>query len=82
MPPVWVNGRDRLVPTRPSHVPNCDQEWPQYRHRFEHLVMIGWTRPRHVIRIVNGCGHAQDCVASPEADGYWTLVPIVEAVET
>jgi len=23
--------------------------------------------------VVNWCGHAQNCVAWPEADGYWTL---------
>ena len=25
--------------------------------------MIGWARPQKVLRIVNGCGHAQDVVA-------------------
>jgi hypothetical protein len=30
--------------------------------------------------IVNWCGHGQEFVPWPEADGYWTLVPVVEAV--
>jgi hypothetical protein len=37
--------------------------------------MIGWARPRQVIKIVNWCGHAQELVARPEADGDWGLVP-------
>lgn len=40
--------------------------------------MIGLARPRLGLRIVNWCGHSQDVVAWPGADGDWTLVPIVE----
>jgi hypothetical protein len=25
--------------------------------------------------IVNWCGHGQQFIPAPEADGYWTLVP-------
>jgi hypothetical protein len=42
--------------------------------------MIGWAKPRQVIKIVNWCGHSQDFVAWPEADGYWRLMPVVDAV--
>jgi hypothetical protein len=66
--------------TRPCFVPKCDREWPEHRYRFEHLCMIGWAKPRQVIKIVNWCGHSQDFVAWPEADGYWRLVPVVDAV--
>jgi len=52
VPPI-LDEHGQGVPTRPCHIPNCDSEWPQYRDRFEHLVMIGWARPRQVIRIVN-----------------------------
>jgi len=79
MTPIWMDDEGRRVSTRSCHVPGCDREWPQYRHRFEHPSMIGWVRPRQVIRIVNWCGHAQVCVAWPEADGYWTLVPVLVA---
>jgi hypothetical protein len=27
--------------------------------------------------VVNWCGHGQEFVPWPEADGYWTLVPII-----
>ena len=30
--------------------------------------------------VVNWCGHGQEFVPWPDADGYWTLVPVVEAV--
>jgi len=30
--------------------------------------------------VVNWCGHGQEFVLWPDADGYWTLVPVVEAV--
>ncbi len=42
--------------------------------------MIGWGRPWQVLRIVNWCGHSQEFVAWPEADGYWTLVPVLGKV--
>jgi hypothetical protein len=42
--------------------------------------MIGWGQPRQVVKIVNWCGHSQDFVAWPEADGYWRLVPVPEEV--
>jgi len=32
--------------------------------------------------VVNWCGHGQEFVPWPEADGYWVLVPVVEAVAT
>jgi hypothetical protein len=40
--------------------------------------MIGWGRPRQVVKIVNWCGHSQEFVAWPEVDGYWRLVPVWE----
>jgi len=38
--------------------------------------MTGWAKPSQVMKIVNWCGHSQDFVAWPEADGYWRLVPV------
>jgi hypothetical protein len=40
--------------------------------------MIGWAQPRQVVKIVNWCGHSQEFVAWPEADGDWRLVPVLE----
>ena len=30
-----------------------------------------------VVVVVNWCGHGQEFIPWPEADGYWTLVPII-----
>jgi hypothetical protein len=44
---------------------------------FEHLMWTGW--PTTPMVVVNWCGHRQEFVPWPEKDGYWTLVPVVEA---
>jgi hypothetical protein len=75
-PPIWLDERGRRRPTRPC--PKCGSDSPEHRYRFEHLRMIGWGQPRQVLKIVNWCGHSQDFVAWPGADGYWALVPVWE----
>jgi hypothetical protein len=40
-PPVWLDEHGQRVPTRKCSVPRCDREWSVYRHRLQHLVMIG-----------------------------------------
>ena len=37
--------------------------------------MDGW-KPMKTMSVVNWCGHGQEFVAVPEADGYWQLVPV------
>jgi hypothetical protein len=81
MPPIWLDEHGQRISTRPCATPTCDRQWPERRYRFEQLVMIGWCKPRQVIKIVNCCGHSQDFVAWPEGDGYWRLVPLVEVEE-
>jgi len=57
---------------------DCKREWPVRRYRFEHLP---WTRrPAQPMVVVNWCGHGQEFVPWPDEDGYWTLLPVVEAV--
>ena len=79
VPPIWLDEHGQRVPTRPCHVPNCTREWPQYRKRLQHLIMAGW-KPMKPMLDVNWCGHSQQVIPWPDADGYWSLVPIVEAV--
>ena len=50
-----------------------------YRSRLQHLVMGGW-KPMKPMLVVNWCGHGQEFIPWPEADGYWTLVPVVRDV--
>ena len=77
-PPIWLDEHGREAPTRPCHVPDCTREWPVRRYRFEHLSWSGW--PTQPMVVVNWCGHVQEFVPWPDKDGYWTLVPVVEAV--
>ncbi len=74
-PPVWLDETCQRRPTRPC--PKCGKDSPEHRYRFEHLRMFGWVQPRQVVKIVNWCGHSQEFVAWPEADGYWMLVPVM-----
>jgi hypothetical protein len=66
IPPTWLDEHGQRVGTRPC--PRCHKKSPEHRYRFEHLPS----------RFVNWCGHSQEFVAWPEADGYWTLVPVFE----
>jgi hypothetical protein len=38
--------------------------------------MNGW-KPMKTMLIVNWCGHGQQFIPWRDADGYWTLVPII-----
>jgi hypothetical protein len=39
--------------------------------------MNGW-KPMKPMLVVNWCGHGQQFIPWPEADGYWLLVPVYE----
>jgi len=39
--------------------------------------MNGW-KPMKTMSIVSWCRHGQQFIPWPEADGYWTLVPLWE----
>ena len=41
-------------------------------------MWTGW--PTTAMVVVNWCGHGQEFVPWPETDGYWVLVPVVEAL--
>lgn len=47
-----------------------------YRYRLRHLVMAGW-KPMKPMLVVNYCGHGQEFIPWPEADGYWLVMPVV-----
>jgi len=40
--------------------------------------MAGW-KPMKPMLIVNYCGHGQEFIPWPEADDYWTLVPVLDS---
>ena len=74
IPPIWLDEAGRPRPVRPCV--RCGREAPVYRFRLEHLCLIGW-RLFVAVEYVNWCGHAQECVALPEADGWSWLVPVL-----
>jgi hypothetical protein len=78
VPPIWLDKHGRRVTTRPCSRAKCDRQWPVYRYRLRHLLMAGW-KPMKPMLVVNYCGHGQEFIPWPEADGYWTLVPVWEA---
>ena len=78
VPPIWLNEHGQRAPTRPCHVPGCTREWAVRRYKFEHLHWTGWRT--HPMVVVNWCGHGQEFVPWPDKDGFWTLMPVVEAV--
>jgi hypothetical protein len=46
------------------------------RYRTETLRQLGW-QPCKTQMVVEWCGHAQEYVPWPEADGYWRMVPVL-----
>jgi len=72
-PPVWLDDTGRRRSTRPC--PKCGREAPVLRLRYEHLRMNGW-KPMKTMHIARWCGHGQEFVQVPEAEGYWRLVPV------
>jgi hypothetical protein len=75
-PPIWLDEHGQRRPTRPC--PKCDRQEPVLRLRYEHLRMNGW-KPMKTMQVVNWCGHGQQFIPWPQADGYWLLVPVWES---
>jgi len=44
------------------------------RYRLRHLIVTGW-KPMKPLLDINWCGHSQQVIPWPEADGRWVLVP-------
>jgi len=77
-PPIWLDESGQPRPTR--RCIRCGREAPVYRFREAHLRLIGW-RLYTVASYTNWCGHGQEFIPLPEAEGWVCLVPVVgEAV--
>jgi len=74
VPPVWRDETGAPRPVRPCT--RCGRGAPVYRFRLEHLRLIGW-RLFAPAEYVNRCGHAQEFVVLPEAEGWCRLVPVL-----
>lgn len=74
VPPIWLDESGKGRPVRACL--RCGREAPLYRFRLEHLRMIGW-RLYAPAEYVNWCGHAQEFIPLPEAEGWCRLVPVI-----
>lgn len=69
VPPKWLG-----EPT--STCPRCGSIVGPMHLRAEHLKMVGWA-PYRVETYINLCGHGQEVIPFPLADGSVRFVPIV-----
>jgi hypothetical protein len=46
------------------------------RLRFEHLRVVGW-KPLGTVYVVEWCGHGQEFIPVPDADGWCWLIPVL-----
>ena len=74
MPPLWMDALGVPRSTRPCLV--CARPVPVQRLRTDELAPRRW-RPGHPDTLRNWCGHSQVVEPWQEADGYWTLIPLV-----
>jgi hypothetical protein len=73
-PPVWLDEAGKPRPTRPC--PQCGRVAPVFHFRLEHLRLMGW-RLFAVASYTNWCGHGQEFIPVPDADGWVRLVPVM-----
>jgi hypothetical protein len=74
VPPVWVDEAGNPRPVLRCR--RCGRDTPVFRFRLEHLRLIGW-RLFAPAEHVNWCGHGQEFVPLPDADGWCRLVPVL-----
>jgi hypothetical protein len=76
VPPIWPDEQGRPLPTYPC--PRCGREVAvRFRgFRVEHLRHVGWQAYR-VETYVNWCGHGQEVIPIPRADGLVAFVPVL-----
>ncbi len=72
--PIWLDESGQRRPTRPCS--RCGREAPIFRFRVEHLKLVGW-RLFAVASYTNWCGHGQEFIPVPLANGRVTFVPVV-----
>jgi len=65
--PTWLNDSGRPLSTRPC--PRSSREAPIFCFRLEHVQLVGW-RLFTVASYTNWCGHGQEFIPVPEADGW------------
>ena len=76
--PFSLDEQGRRMATYPCPRPGCGREVPVRftGFRVEHLRHIGWQAYR-VASYVNWCGHTQEVIPVPRADGLVAFVPVL-----
>ena len=76
--PFSFDEQGQPMPTYPSPRPGCGREVPvRFRgFRVKHLRHLGWEVYR-VATYVNLCGHGQEVIPIPRADGLVNLIPVL-----
>jgi hypothetical protein len=72
--PRWRDEHGRLLPPEPC--PRCGANRGPLRLRVEHLRHLGWE-PYTVQSFQSSCGHTQEVIPFPLADGRVRFVPVV-----
>jgi hypothetical protein len=67
-------GRGNRLPKTPC--PRCGANVGPMRLQVENLRHVGWE-PYRVVTYVNWCGHAQEVIPVPRADGLVAFVPVL-----
>ena len=73
-PPIWLNESGHQRPVH--HCVPCGREAPTLRLRQEHLRLVGW-RLFTVASYTNWCGHSQEFILVPDADGWCPMIPVL-----
>jgi hypothetical protein len=74
IPPTWTDQDGRARPTRPCA--RCGREAPVFEWTPELGRLVGWE-PFAVASFVNWCGHVQEFIPIPNAEGGCWLVPVL-----
>jgi hypothetical protein len=77
--PIWSDEHGHpLCRCIPARAPAAGREVPvRFRgFRVEHFRHVGWQAYR-VERYVNWCGHGQEVIPVPRADGLVAFVPVL-----
>ncbi len=76
VPPRWPDEQGRPLPTYPCPRGGLEVVSRFRGFRVENLKHVGWALFQPTV-VVNWCGHAQEIIALPLADGRVTFVPVL-----
>ncbi len=75
--PYWTDGHGRRLPTKPC--PRCGANVGPMPLRVENLRHLGW-QPYTVQSYQSWCGHTQETIPFPRADGSVVFIDVIGEV--